>query len=153
MSFVHLPNLHLLVLRTHITILPLLLVPKQNLWTLLSSWNLWASIQFFDVNKCASASSSDFPENLSWSVTTSIVVHVVRVSAVLKVLEALGVLEVLWRQLGLEGLVWPLFFSNDYSILYSYIYYSGVSFINNMLLLIVEGFLTSALRSQMRVWV
>ena len=36
---------------------------RQNLCTLMSSSNWWASIQSFEHSRCASASSSGFPEN------------------------------------------------------------------------------------------
>ena len=35
----------------------------QNLWTLKPSWNWCVSIQMFVLSRCASASSSGFPEN------------------------------------------------------------------------------------------
>ena len=36
---------------------------KQNLWTFTPSWNWCVPIQSFILSKCASASSSGFPEN------------------------------------------------------------------------------------------
>ena len=36
---------------------------KQNLWTLIPSWNAWVSIQSFVLRRCASISLSSFPAN------------------------------------------------------------------------------------------
>ena len=103
---------------------------KQNLWTLLSSWNLWMSIQSFVLSKCASTSSSGFPENSgmrcdqfncgtcgagycsawgSWGTWGA------------------------WGALGTSGAWgpgWAIILLIGFSILYSYICYLGVSFDN-----------------------